>query len=161
MSAQESTPVVAPVGGNGTPSPVKSLTVSRNFPALSPIPAGDGAQLRQSTAKNGQEKQKLSATPSSVNSSKTAGAVETNESRIEAELEALKAQIAEDRIEEALIIFGRRLEFSRDERTGEALVVVINQETNEILKRIPPGSIRDLLKDLGENLLGRFVKTQA
>lgn len=149
MSPQETTPIVAPVGGHGTISPVKTLTPYRYAATPAPVSPGNSTQNLKKEAES-------SSQAASFNKF-----LETKpkEDSVEAEAEAIREKIAKEEVAETLIVFGRRLEFSRDEN-GKALVLVINQETNEILKRVPPGTISELLKDMGENLLGRFLKTQ-
>lgn len=45
---------------------------------------------------------------------------------------------------------GKRFEYSVHKKTGEILVKVINQDTNEVIREIPPEKLLDLVAKLQE-----------
>lgn len=65
-------------------------------------------------------------------------------------------QRALEKVNKALQGIDTKLEYSVHEKSGEIMVKVINQETNEVLREIPPEKFLDLVVKLQE-LSGIFI----
>lgn len=55
-----------------------------------------------------------------------------------------------DKANKALAGVGKRFEYGVHKKTGEIMVKVINQETNEVIRELPPEKILDLVAKLQE-----------
>lgn len=73
---------------------------------------------------------------------------------------AISVQEAVDEINKALHYMNERLEFSVHEATNRIMVRVLDRETEEVLREIPPEQILDLVAKLQE-LVGLLVDKRA
>lgn len=69
-------------------------------------------------------------------------------------------QEAVDEVNQALCFLNERLEFSVHEETNRIIVRVLDRETEEVLREIPPEQILDLVAKLQE-LVGLLVDKRA
>ncbi|MGB9595967.1 MAG: flagellar protein FlaG [Candidatus Poribacteria bacterium] len=53
-----------------------------------------------------------------------------------------------------------RLSFTKDEETGDIVIKIIDNETNEVIKQIPPEELENLRKRLGD-ILGLILDKKA
>lgn len=53
-----------------------------------------------------------------------------------------------------------RLSFTKDEETGDIVIKIIDNETNEVIKQIPPEELEKLRKRLGD-ILGLILDKKA
>ena len=70
------------------------------------------------------------------------------------------ALAALDRVSDMLRPMARGLSFSRDARTGETVVRVVDTETNEVVRQIPSEDAIAIARAL-DRLQGIFVTTRA
>lgn len=61
-----------------------------------------------------------------------------------------------EKVNRSLVVSNRRFDISIHEKTNEILVKVIDTETNEVIREIPPEKILDMVAKLWE-LAGLFV----
>jgi flagellar protein FlaG len=75
-------------------------------------------------------------------------------------MEALASMAGDAKGTKGIELLDTRLTFTIDEDTGETVISIINSETGEVIKKIPPDEILSLKKRIGE-MIGLLLDEKA
>ena len=118
----------------------------------SSIPRGDKPQAATAASENNSNVEESDATP------RPFGLASSQDSVPEVDVSELKNAVTEmSRLAQNK---QRALEFTIDEDSGETIIRVIDKETRQVIRQIPPDEALTMSERMGANVAGSLIKAR-